>query len=220
MTAAAPSLTMKHTAELDLMVRQVLAHPEGHPWTLMGFGMLRCDLGGRDYRLNIWDRRYRTIDVASIHDHPWDLESLILSGPITNVLYEDRDRFELSTNPHYCTHYRNTIQPGSDGVELDPPKLTELAEVSRTSYGPGEGYAQGGKEIHDSLYLTGTVTLIRRTNRATEARSGDRARIYWPKAAGATWVDAIPQEATAEKVRAICDVALAMWGEHVQAAAS
>lgn len=202
------------TPELDVMVRQVLAHPDGQPWTLQGFGMLRCDVMGREYRLHIWDRRFRADDVASIHDHPWDLESLVLSGAITNVLYEDHgSAFELHTNPHLATHYRNIIEPGDVGGELEAPTLTRMTELSRTTYRAGDRYSQSAAEIHDTMYVTGTVTLVRRTNRQTTAKGGDRANVYWPTSAGATWKDATPQEATPDKVRSICEVALAMWGE-------
>lgn len=210
----ADSLTLTPTPELSALVRNMLRHPGAFPWTLQGFGMLRCDIDGRDYRLNVWDRRFRTMDVATLHDHPWDLESLVLSGAITNVIYEEGlPSYALEANPGRRTHYRNVIQPGREAAEVEPPTMVELNAISKTTYRPGEGYSQPAKAIHDTSYVTGTVTLIRRMNRQTEGTSGDRARVYWPKSGPAHWVDATPQEATPEKVRAVCDVALAMWGE-------
>lgn len=208
-------LTMTHTPELDLVVRQILTHPEGQPWTLQGFGMLRCDVMGREYRLHVWDNRYRTQHVSTIHDHPWDLESLVLAGQIRNVILAERAaHHELRANPHLGTHYGNVIEPGPAGAgEVSPPELHRLRTASDDTYGPGEGYAQPGKALHDSIARTGTVTLVRRTNRQTEGINGDRARVFWPKGDGQTWVDATPREATPEIVRDICTVALAMWDQ-------
>lgn len=203
-------LTLTPTPELSIMVRQMLTHPEGHPWSLQGFGMLRCDLMGRDYRLHIWDRRFRTQDVATLHDHPWDLESLVLSGQITNVIYDDLGHKQHDADN---THWRNVIQPGRESAQIQPPMKVKLTERSREVYRAGQGYAQDAADVHDSIYLTGTVTLARRTNRQVEGTSGDKAKVYWPMGGLDHWVDARPQKATPKKVRAICDVALAMWGE-------
>jgi hypothetical protein len=201
--------TMHHTPELDVLVRQILTHPEGHPWTLQGFGMLRTDLMGRDYRLHVWDRRFQTDEVATIHDHPWGLESLVLSGAVSNVEYEQA---QSRYNP---THRRVVIQPGIEGAQLSPVTEVVLKETCRSTYRAGDGYALTSVELHETLYMTGTVTLIRRLNRATSAVTGDEARVYWPITGPDEWVEAKPRPATDTEVRAICDVALAMWGEVV-----
>jgi hypothetical protein len=210
-------LTMTATPELVAMVRHMLAHPEGLPWSLQGFGMLRCDIDGRDYRLHVWDHRFRAPSVASIHDHPWDLESLVLSGSITNVLY----KIEEDTAPvSRANHYGNLIQPGPEAREIERPRPMVLRVLERSTYRSGAGYAQRADEVHDTEFTTGTVTLVRRTNRQTTGAAGDKARIFWPKAHGRDWLDATPQEATREKVKTICDVALAMWGQYAPEAST
>lgn len=201
--------TMQLTPELEAMVRSILQHPEGHPWTIMGFGMVRCDIDGRDFRLNIWDRRFQTNKVSTIHDHPWNLESLVLSGCVENVIYETISRAHSSEQKHWGV----IIEPGPVGGQMSDPRPWKLEEVGRTRYTKGEGYAQGRREVHESLYVTGTVTLIRRTDRDTESERGDTAHVYWPEEFGEEWVDATPQKATMKKVRKACEVALARWDE-------
>lgn len=175
----------------------------------MGFGMIRCDIDGRDFRLNIWDRRFQTINVSTIHDHPWTLESLVMSGCVENVLYEDAGHAHDSDKKHYGV----TIQPGPEANQIREPRKFKLDEIERTRFTRGQGYIQSGDIIHESLYVTGTVTLIRRTNRQTEGTTGDAAKVFWPASHGEKWVDARPQACTVEKVLDACSVALARWGE-------
>lgn len=196
---------MALTPELDVLVRQILTHPEGHPWTLMGFGMLRTDLMGREYRLHVWDHRYQTIDVAMVHDHPWDLESLVLSGQLTNITYT------RCNSPK--SHWQVEIQPGPEAAQVSPPHQVSLAVDDRAIYHQGDRYTSDKADLHETRYVTGTVTLVRRTNRTTDALTGDRAVACWPISGPDHWVDARPQEADPDTVRRICDVALAMWGE-------
>jgi hypothetical protein len=217
--------TLTYTPELVAIVRQILAHPEGMPWTLQGLGMLRCDLAGREYRLHVWDKRYMTPGASTIHDHPWDLESMVLSGLLTNILYSDEgtatgcrhpDCFDGGYKDYHSedhTHWCNVIEPGQHGNELEPPAAWHLEETVRTVYGPGETYSQLSTDIHETTYRTGTVTIVRRTNRDTDGDRGDKARVLWPVDAGPTWGEATPRAATPERVRDICTVALAMWGE-------
>ena len=206
-------MTMTWTPELEAMVKAMLQNPDGYPWTLQGFGMLRCDLAGREYRLHVWDRRYRVDDVASIHDHPWDLESLVMAGRITNTIFRPEEVVE-GTSATF-THWMNVIEPGDVGGELEPPRRVRLYAANKIDYRRTEVYAQTKDQIHDTEYVTGTVTLVRRTNRDSQGAGGDRAKVFWRNDAGMEWKGATPQEATPEKVKRICDVALAMWGEDI-----
>lgn len=204
-------MTLTWTPELEATVQTMLRHPGEFPWTLQGFGMLRCDLAGREYRLHVWDRRYRVDLVSDIHDHPWDLESLVMSGRITNFLYD--------IDPHGCRkrHWGVEMQPGplTGNEDTEQPFRAELHERSRLDYRRTEVYSQEKTELHRTDFVTGTVTLVRRTDRQIEPDGSDRAHVYWHENEGNKRVTAAPRAATPEEIMDICTVALAMWGEDI-----
>lgn len=76
----------------DLTASQVLfllKHPFNLEWSIQGFGMLRAYLADDQvYRLHIWDTEQMSVeDVSTVHDHPWDLDSRIISGTLRNQRY-------------------------------------------------------------------------------------------------------------------------------------
>lgn len=69
------------------LVRSVLENWANHRWSLQGFGMLRAYLSDRKLRLHVWNSKFAVPDVTTIHDHPWNFESLVVAGKITNTRY-------------------------------------------------------------------------------------------------------------------------------------
>jgi len=207
---------MEYTDELDAMVRAMLTSPEGYPWTLQGFGMLRCDLVGREYRLHVWDHRFRVDNVSDIHDHPWDLESLVMSGRITNVVWEqDLPSYQREGNDYRFKYLGVEMTPGPVTGDEPAERVDSFSfkHPSRTEYGQGDCYIQDKSIVHSTEFKTGTVTLVRRTDRQVRSDGTDRAHVFWPKENGPTRVLAAPVTPAMNQVRTICEVALAMWGQ-------
>jgi hypothetical protein len=187
-------------AALRASVATILKYPHDLPWTVQGFGMMRTyfGVGGKEYRLNVWDAALMVPGVSTIHDHPWDFESWIINGRFGNIRYvEDAEGDEFQYMLIKC---------GVDGCAIGKPAPIRLRAGPRENYVTGDTYRQSAKEIHESMYDTGTVTL--------NARVGDteEARVFWHDQNGkGYWVDAKPRKATTFEVLDVTRTALEMW---------
>lgn len=195
---------------------QLLLKARLYDWTLQGFGMLRCHLPGHnfgggllpgvDFRLNIWDRRYRVPGVSLMHTHPWNFDSMILSGRLVNVRYVHASR----TYDHRAVknYNRRLLKPGPGGGLLETP--TELVMLRQepaeefTAHSGFSSYRQRSHEIHVSEPSDGCVTLNQR-----ERVGDDVAYVFWPE--GEQWVSAEPRKATDMEVKDIVTMALEKW---------
>jgi hypothetical protein len=174
-------------------IQAILLNADKLEWTIQGFGMLRMHFSDR-FRLNIWDSRYRVLNVSMIHTHPWNFESLVVVGEVQNI------RYDVDTIPTNGTkpYYRALIKPGVtfDG-SMDDTKIVHLEHYDlQERITEGCVYRQEAHETHMSLPVDGTITLNDRT-RVGE----DVAYVYWPL--GEEWVSAKPRIATQEEVRDI-----------------
>lgn len=156
-------------------------------WSVQGFGMMRTYFGPPDnpkeFRLNLWDSRLAVPGVSTIHDHPWDFESIIVSGAFIN------QRFHFETDYDRATHVYTTIKTGEGGGMEKSPTKTCILEPSRPElYQPGDIYRQKANEIHETIYVDGCITLNQRVG------DTQHARVFWPT--GTQWVDAEPRAAT------------------------
>ncbi len=181
------------------LARAILTNAHAYEWSLQGMGMLRLHLPN-DWRLHVWDSRFRKPGVSMIHDHlQWALESTIIAGQLTNRRY--RIVLDATNAKPYLFA---TLKPGYGCYFKHEPQPCMLsAELPRT-YGPGESYSQRPEEIHETDALDGTVTLMRK--RVTDDES---ARVFWP--AGTEWGSAEPRRATADEVATITGDALRKW---------
>jgi hypothetical protein len=178
------------------VICNILAHWKDYSgWSLQGFGMLRLYLT-KELRLHIWDSRFAVDNVSLLHDHPWDFESLIISGGLTNY------RYNFAAGSGYLY---SVIQCGAGGCAKTEPAPCALTERSIENLGPTEIYRQIADEIHKSVPDDGTITLIERTFKADT----EHARVFWPE--GEKWVSAEPRPATPEEVNAITFNALKKW---------
>lgn len=171
-------------------------------WSIQGFGMLRRHLPD-DWRLNVWDSRFRVPDVSLIHDHPWHFESLVLSGRLRNV----RFAVEESNRMRPSTHMTSKLKPGPGGGLLDGEGGGKVRLVSQPAemYERGSTYLQTCDEVHLSDPEDGCVTLNRRFDRLRD----DVAQVFWP--VGTQWVSAEPRVAEPAEVVAIVGRALEEW---------
>lgn len=176
-------------------VEALLRKPEGHDWSLQGFGMLRLYLSGsKDLRLHIWDRRFSVAGVSQLHDHPWDFRSLVIAGELTQYRYTE--------SPAGEQYVYQTIQCGPGGCAKSEPAPILLTRSTPETYEPGNWYGQKATEIHKSLPDDGSVSLIERTFK----EDTEHARVFWK--AGMEWISAEPRKATPEEVHAITQNAL------------
>lgn len=181
---------------LKALAQWILTNALKFEWSLQGMGMLRLHLPG-NYRLHIWDSRYRTLNVSMVHDHlQWGLHSTIVAGRLVNRRYVEADDGE----PYNFA----TLKPGYGCYFKHDPKPCSLTELGPDTYTAGQSYSQAPAEIHETDAEDGTVTLMRKTPTDDES-----ARVFW--ATGEEWVSAEPRHATAEEVADIAGRALERW---------
>lgn len=191
----------------DLTASQVLAilkDPRDLTWSLQGFGMLRAYLADDEvYRLHIWDTKQMSVeDVSTVHDHPWDLDSRIVSGMLCN------QRYEMSVPPSETGAERwkgVQIRTGEGGHVLGPPVDVYLRRKTLEVYHPSAQYHQDAPEVHESIPTRGCVTVVRRTF----SRQRDIATSLYKNTPD--WVSAEPRPATPEEITHFTTLALDRW---------
>lgn len=179
---------------LKTFVKEILQDPFKRSWTLQGFGMLRTYLPD-DIRLHVWDERYQVPNVSLVHDHPWHFESEIVVGSLRNTRY--------SKDPSGCGYpmMERTIRPGEGFEILSPDVPCHLKEHDPEYHGASQRYSQQADEIHSTLYIRGTVTVVQR-----KRVGADVAKVYYP--VGEEWVSGEPRTATAAEIKDICSYSL------------
>lgn len=179
------------------LARAILSNAQAYEWSLQGMGMLRLHLPD-NYRLHVWDSRYRVPNVSMVHDHlQWGLHSTVIAGRLLNRRYIKIPR---GGEPYMFA----TLKPGYDCYFKHEPQATCLGELLGDLYEEGESYGQEPSEIHQTNAEDGTVTLMRKTPTADES-----ARVFWPT--GTEWVSAEPRPATLAEVADITGRALELW---------
>ena len=167
--------------------------PNYFPWEVQGLGMLRMYIDvNRAWRLHIWNHNLRVHNITDIHTHPWNFESHIIFGSITNTLFSEHEG---------DTHIRRKIVPGM-GTELEEEPV-ELKLLSTSRYEEKSVYYQRFDEIHKTQWGPGgTTTLIVRSGR----RPVDEANTYRLKEY--EWVSAKPRKATVKEILESTQMAL------------
>lgn len=189
------------------LVLGVLRNHARYEWTLQGFGMLRTYLT-KELRLHVWNSSFAVPRVTTTHDHPWNFESLVIVGRITNSRYRQWP----------CTHtpeqvdalkirrpfIRARIVCGTGGGVVDDldRKRVWLDPLRPEVYGPGESYTQLAAEVHHTSYEDGTVTLVRREF----LPDTEHAHVFYRD--GEEWVSAEPRPASPDEVEAVVTRAL------------
>jgi hypothetical protein len=184
----------------SLAIRQILEKPLGHDWSLQGMGMFRLYLS-KEVRLHVWDMRFTVERVSTLHTHPWDFDSHVLSGCILDRSFK---RYDLEpTVP--ATHYEQEIVCGPGGGESSSKKLVRLELFSEEVYASGQSYSHQASDIHESVPKSGTVTVIERTFK----KDTEHAMVYFRL--DREWVSAEPRRAEPHEVEAMVRMALDRW---------
>lgn len=177
-------------------LRQVFLAAKDQPdgWSIQGLGMLRLYMSDDEtWRLHIWDKDavYKP-KPSPIHTHPWDLESTIIGGRITNQKWlEIGSKVEGAVPLKYSVQ---AIKCGEGGCVLGEPQETWLTRGPVRSLGPKDFYAMQKDEIHETIFFDGTVTLLHRSFIGNR----DIARVFWP--AGREFISAHGRTATRDEV--------------------
>lgn len=187
-------------------------------WTLQGFGMLRLYLSrDKSMRLHVWDDRYAVPHVSEMHDHPWDFDSVVVTGEVRNHRFRQMIPNE-KTEPLLAFDYfrreqglemfrRQTIRCGEGGCEVGGLEDVVLRREPEEIVRAGRSYRQAANEIHVSRPLRGSVTIVKRT--VPEGGDPDFAHVFIEP--GQPWVSAEPRLATPEEIAAITGTALLTW---------
>lgn len=186
-------------------VKAILVRPHGFKWSVQGLGMLRTYLSD-EVRLHVWDSAVRIPNVSPMHDHPWHLDSYIVAGEVRQF------RYTIENPPTDERFHRGlirfnyaTIKCGENACTVTEPQPVYLRQGLLEQYKEGQNYRQDKYEIHESLPLDGTVTLVKRT--FTPDR--DHARVFWEGDGG--FVSAEPRAATHEEIELITMRSLEKW---------
>jgi len=187
----------------EARIKDLLLHPEGLPWTIQGFGMLRLYTDGDQIgRLHIWDTEEMAVEnVTRTHDHPWDFTSRIVSGSLTNLRFDYATAFD----PGSMQWNGQLIKTGEDAHGLAQPETYWLMPDVPENYTPGDIYHQDAPEIHESMPSRGCVTVVERNF----SRPRDRATVFYRDQD--SWVDARVMMASPEQVKHFTQLALSRW---------
>lgn len=204
-------MNYEHFLITKALVKSLLERADQYKWSVQGLGMLRLYLS-QEIRLHIWDSSLQFPNATLIHDHPWDFHSLVVSGEITNIKYNQKD-FPVRSDA-YRPYLRQKLLCGPGGGLKENPSPTFLVMMRPTRYGPlvskefGRSfvcYTQNRTEVHETRALDGTVTLVYRTFNGDR----DHANVYIEH--DKQWVSAEPRPATAEEVERVVRRALENW---------
>lgn len=184
------------------LVKAVLVNADRFEWSLQGFGMLRTYLDDeRNVRLHVWDHRFRTEAVDSIHTHPWNFHSFVVAGVVHNMRY----RRYVMRNELGQPFREQEILCGPGGHETATSHDVTLVAGDKETYKESDSYSQLAHEIHASDPVPGTVTVIVREF----LDDTEHAYVYIPL--GQEWVSAEPRRASTAEVQAITQGALKAW---------
>lgn len=167
-------------------------------WSLQGFGMLSHYLTeDKEWRLHVWDDHYRVADVTMIHNHPWNFDSMVLSGSLVNhryrVIYDLWGRFGKPT--HWETRILASEDARADGISkavILVPRSTEFYVAGE----PRSEYHLDWDEVHHTDALNGTITIT--FHDFVNLDYSDDAFSY--RAHDKEWVSSSPRSATPGEV--------------------
>ena len=179
--------------------------PHGVEWSLQGFGMLRYYLTkDKAWRLHVWDDHYRVDDVTMIHNHPWNLDSWVLSGALVNHRYRVSHRMWGEFGKP--THWETRILAGENARPSGHSRAVILVSEPAKFYvagSPQNMYHQEWHEIHCTDALNGTITITFR-----EFINLDRDHAFSYRMHDKEWVSAAPRTATPDEVSDILERAV------------
>ena len=177
--------------DINTKAKQILDNPFDYVWEIQGFGMLRTYID-KNTRLQIWLNKYIVPNVTDIHTHPWDFESYIYQGEITNNCY--LELFPIIPSIHKGYEYdRCLILTGENAYVKEKTKVS-LIDAIAVSYTQGDKYKHDMTIPHRIDFIDGTVTILTKKNIQPDSLA------YSYVVDGGEWVSAAPRLATKEEV--------------------
>lgn len=186
-------------------VKKVIDQAHNFPWSLQGLGMFRTYLS-KEVRLHVWDMRFVEPMATTLHTHPWDFTSHVMSGAITDRVLEEVSWEGAHQYLRQCIVCGPAPEPGMD-MRTGTPQAVLLTQMSARTYVTGEVYSLRRHQIHESIPKSGTVTMVERMF----YEDTERAFVYHRP--GRPFVSAEPRPATADEVARMREVALDRWEE-------
>jgi hypothetical protein len=174
-------------------VRDILEHPDGHPWKMQDIGLLALRLDDRrEHRLHVWDPE-SCVGEPPVHDHPFDFTSVVIVGELVNTRYVE--------DPNGIEYSRHRYWPGREGDRrTDSVRLA----ASAATVPSGARYRQSSTGLHSSRQIPATVTLIR----FGPFQERELTVCLEP---GAPWVSALARPPTTAEVQRITGAALDLF---------
>lgn len=188
-------------ATIRLLTRKVLENAGAFEWELKGLGLIRTYLSD-DLKIHVWDSRFKVPNVSMMHEHPWSFESTIVAGRLEQFRF---DRHSVACTCGCEPYNYSLVTCGPGGCLQTNAELTRLRRGPLEVYGPGSKYIQETDEVHHSLPVDGTVTLVRRLFYKPERA----AHVYWPD--GEEWVSSEPRRAKPYEAIDAAQGAIKQW---------
>lgn len=185
---------------VGLILRASIKAPDRFDWSLQGFGMFRIYAKeDKVTRIHVWDDRFKTENVTTIHNHPWHFTSTIVSGRI----FDRRYRVRPATYER-ATHHKMRIVcgPGGGACKEEVAKPVVLSPLANYEFRAGDTYGILADEYHETFADRGTITIVRRSF----LEDSEHAYVCYPY--DQEWVSAEPRPATADEVCAMAKRAL------------
>jgi|SRR5271157_1905526 len=124
-------------------------------------GFIQFDVEPGVLRLNIWPDQViegHPGRIHPIHNHSFDLHSVILVGALTNVTYSLRQ--EAWIKPTHVLHQARRINEHDSVLEPVYSGAGALKVLKMDTYHPGQDYSLPREWLHDSLPHGLTMTLM------------------------------------------------------------
>jgi hypothetical protein len=191
-------------AAIKNVLSETIHDPSKHDWSLQGFGMFRLYIS-KEVRLHVWDMRFAW-NTTTIHTHPWNFQSKILSGVIIDRTFVELDN---GWGPHekYYPYQKQQIICGPGGGKDGTPVSVKLGIYQTNVFKQDDSYIRKANDIHESIAKPGTVTLV--TRKFLE--DTEHAYVYYPY--DQDWKSAEPRRATDTEVISMASLALEKWDE-------
>lgn len=182
----------------DEIVKQVMENPFNYEWELQGFGMLRTYID-KNTRLQIWLKDFIVPDVTDIHTHPWDFQSFIYQGQITNFIFKEY-ALEDQVSGEWFQSDRCLILTGVTAFVKEKTPII-LKPLDKVGYSRGDIYFHGKDVPHRIDFIDGTITILTKSNIHEDSLA------YSYVQNGGEWVSAAPRLATKEEIIPFIDAA-------------
>lgn len=179
------------------LVREILNRANDFTWTVQGFGFLRTKIQNVG-RIHVWDSRLAVPGVSTMHTHPWSFKSTIISGELMNARY-------VMTIDGQMLYQSSIIQTGEGGGLIGDQLPVRVNCAGVDHYSAGDSYTQEANDIHRSIAMDGTVTLLERQ----QGPADEKAHVFWPY--GTTWISAEPRPAQEYEITSAVSAAIMRW---------